>query len=144
MAVQNGIYRIGRNDNASLTPQIDEENSFVVLIEPILINQWILTKSSDGNYTIKNTGGGGYFLAPVDAVVQVNTHLVSKREPFEWRIQPAGLPNHYHIVVPGGPIDGCELAADLALERIYPPRTALRPLDVEDSAQAWLLRKLED
>ncbi|MFJ9949696.1 hypothetical protein [Kitasatospora sp. NPDC091207] len=41
------------------------------------------------------------------------------------------------MVVPGGPIDGVELALDLSLLRIFPPRLALRPLAVNDQRQAW-------
>jgi hypothetical protein len=42
----------------------------------------------------------------------------------------------FHVVVPGGPVDGLELAADLGLLRIFPPMTALHPLDSENLDQA--------
>ncbi|WP_328623542.1 hypothetical protein [Streptomyces sp. NBC_00354] len=42
-----------------------------------------------------------------------------------------------HGVVPGGPVDGEEPALDLGLLRTFPPRIALRSLDVDDQGQAW-------
>ncbi|KAF8988883.1 hypothetical protein BDQ17DRAFT_1434836 [Cyathus striatus] len=140
MTIPNGTYFIEKTEVQVLTFQNNEEKSFVILIESD--QTWIVEETSDGNYTIQNKGDG-YFLAPVDKEIYENNHLVSKRDPFEWRIQPSSVPGRFHIVVPGGPVDGREFAVDLALELNIPPRIALRSLRYEDPSQAWFFRKVD-
>ncbi|MFD7472182.1 hypothetical protein ACFV8Z_08275 [Streptomyces sp. NPDC059837] len=41
------------------------------------------------------------------------------------------------------PVDGEELALDLSLLKIFPPRIALRPLDVDNQRQAWTFQLTE-
>ncbi|WP_406326519.1 hypothetical protein [Streptomyces sp. NBC_00203] len=64
-------------------------------------------------------------------------------EPRQWALYQSAEPRTFHVVVPGGPVNGVELSLDLSLLRIYPPRIALRPLDVNDLRQAWTFQFME-
>lgn len=72
-----------------------------------------------------------------EADPQLNMPVGSFPEPREWALYPSSQPFTFHIVVPGGPIDGNELALDNSLLRIFPPRVSLRPLEVSVVQQAW-------
>lgn len=70
----------------------------------------------------------------------VNKPVVGCSDEREWLLYPSTEPSKFFVVVPGGPIEGNELALDLSLLRIFPPRTALRPLQIADVAQAWYFK----
>lgn len=97
--------------------------------------EWHVESLSNGNVTIKNLRHETYL--SYDGVAEVNKMLRGSSQATEWRLQQSAEPFMFHVVVPGGPIDGYELAADLSLLRIFPPMTALRPLEVDNPGQAW-------
>ncbi|WP_153808480.1 hypothetical protein [Nocardia sp. SYP-A9097] len=90
---------------------------------------------TNGNITLRNLRNQQYLGYETDP--QLNMHVGSFPEAREWSIYPSAQPFTFHIVVPGGPIDGIELALDNSLLRIFPPRLALRPLEVSVVQQAW-------
>lgn len=97
--------------------------------------EWQVEALSNGNITVKNLQYGTY--VSYDGVPEVNKMLRGSSQATEWRLQQSVEPRTFHLVVPGGPVDGVELAVDLSLLRIFPPMTALRPLEPGDVRQAW-------
>ncbi|KJY28307.1 hypothetical protein, partial [Streptomyces sp. NRRL S-495] len=97
--------------------------------------EWQVEGLADGNVTIKNLRHGTYLT--YDSDPNINEMIMGSTEPRPWALYQASEPFAFHIVVPGGPIEGYELALDLSLLRIFPPRLALRPLEVNDRRQAW-------
>ncbi|MEU9110510.1 hypothetical protein AB0D04_01615 [Streptomyces sp. NPDC048483] len=97
--------------------------------------EWEVQSASNGNCTIRNLRSGTYVGYNGDP--QPNMQVAGYGEPREWVLQQSAEPFSFHIVVPGGPVDGQELALDLSLLRIFPPRIAVRPLEVNDQRQAW-------
>ncbi len=95
----------------------------------------------NGIYTIRNLRGGTYlgFEGDPDA----NKPVAGYPDPREWSLYPGSEPFTFYIVVPGGPVDGVELAVDFSLLRIFPPRSALRPFDIAIPGQAWASRPIE-
>jgi len=90
--------------------------------------QWIVENTRDGNATIRNQRSGLYLSyrgQPEDGLQAAV--LPEKRE---WHIQQAAELNVFHIVVPGGPVGGHELAYGVSLHSMSPPLTALRNLQV--------------
>jgi hypothetical protein len=102
---------------------------------------WQLEGLSNGNCTIRNLRSGTYLA--FDGDPEANKPVVGFPEPREWALYQSEQPRTFHLVVPGGPIDGAELAVDLSPLRIFPPRIALRPLDVNDLRQAWTFEFME-
>lgn len=103
--------------------------------------EWQLEDLSNGTCTIRNLRSETYL--SYDGDPEVNKPVVGFPEPREWTLYQSAEPHTFHVVVPGGPVDGVELALDLSLLRIFPPRIALRPLDVNDQRQAWTFRFME-
>lgn len=97
--------------------------------------EWEVEGLSNGRVTIKNLRSHTYL--SYDGRPEVNKPLGGFPEAREWDLRQSSEPRTFHIVVPGGPVDGNELAADLSLLRIFPPMTALRPLEPGNVQQAW-------
>ncbi|MCW2870118.1 RICIN domain-containing protein [Actinacidiphila oryziradicis] len=139
-AVPNGTYAIARPGEQLLTMEggSAEPKTPAVLLPPTGTpgeQEWSLEGLSNGNYTIRNLESGTYL--GFDGDPEVNKPVGGYAERREWALYQSSAPHTFHLVVPGGPIDGEELAADLSMLRIFPPRIALRPLDVGDKRQAW-------
>ncbi|MFF2040504.1 hypothetical protein ACFVVX_08770 [Kitasatospora sp. NPDC058170] len=134
--VPNGVYAIGKPEEQLLTLMGAKE--FVVLLPPTGNpgdQEWQVEALDNGNVRIRSLRHETFLGYDEDPIV--NAQVKGSAEPREWALYQAAEPFTFHVVVPGGPIDGVELALDLSLLRIFPPRTALRPLDVDDQQQAW-------
>lgn len=131
-----GVYAISKPRDQLLTLEAPEGP--VIVLPPIGepgVQEWSLRSLSNGNVTLQNLREGTY--AGYEGAPQVNKPVVGRPTPTEWVLRQSAEPFAFHVVVPGGPIDGIELALDLSLLLIYPPRTALRPYRPEDQRQAW-------
>ncbi|BAW08658.1 conserved hypothetical protein [Nocardia seriolae] len=97
--------------------------------------EFTLEELANGNVSLRNVKNMGFLGTEGD--LGVNMPVLATGKQCEWALYQASQPFTFHIVVPGGPVDGVELALDNSLLRIYPPRLALRPLDVNNPYQAW-------
>ncbi|GAA1396945.1 hypothetical protein GCM10009639_33700 [Kitasatospora putterlickiae] len=134
--VNNGVYAIGKPDEQLLTLQAAKE--FVVVLPPTGEpgeQEWEVSGCDNGNVLIRNLRHGDY--VGLDGPPEVNQQVRGTDEAFEWALYQAAEPFSFHVVLPGGPVDGQELALDLSVLDIFPQRTALRPLEVQDQRQAW-------
>ncbi|WP_395297446.1 hypothetical protein ACF9IK_31375 [Kitasatospora hibisci] len=137
--VHDGVYAIAKPDEQLLTLQAAKE--FVVLLAPTGEpgeQDWEVSGVANGNVVIKNLRHDSYI--GLDGPAEVNQQARGTVEPFEWELRQAAQRFAFHIVVPGGPVEGRELALDLSVLDIFPQRTALRPLEAYDQAQAWLFQ----
>ncbi|MER7708802.1 hypothetical protein ABTX81_38740 [Kitasatospora sp. NPDC097605] len=137
--VHNGVYAIAKPDEELLTLQTAKE--FVVVLPPTGEpgeQDWEVTGCDNGNVVIRNVRHGAY--VGLDGPPEVNQQVRGVTEEFEWALYQAAEPLSFHVVLPGGPVDGHELALDLSVLDIFPQRTALRPLEGRDQRQAWLFR----
>ncbi|MGW4898449.1 hypothetical protein ACWEQL_40370 [Kitasatospora sp. NPDC004240] len=137
--VHDGVYAIAKSDEQLLTLQAGKE--FVVLLPPTGEpgeQEWQVSGVANGNVVIKNLRHGSYI--GLDGPVEENQQVRGTAEPFEWVLRQSAERFTFHVVVPGGPVDGRELALDLSVLDIFPQRTALRPLEVNDQGQAWLFQ----
>lgn len=144
--VPNGVYTITRPPEQLLTMEggASEPKTPVVLLPPTGTpgeQEWQLEELGNGNCTIRNLRSETYL--SYDGDPEMNKPVVGYPEPREWALYQSAQPHAFHVVVPGGPVDGAELALDLSLLRIFPPRMALRPLDVSDRRQAWTFQFME-
>ncbi|MET8133114.1 hypothetical protein ABZ153_17470 [Streptomyces sp. NPDC006290] len=144
--VPNGIFAITRAGEQLLTMMggSSEPKTPVVLLPPTGNpgeQEWQLENLDNGNCTMRNLGSQTYL--SFDADPEINKPIGGFPEPCEWALYQSAQPHTFHVVVPGGPVDGQELALDLSLLRIFPPRLALRPLDVNDARQAWRFQFME-
>lgn len=138
--VPNGVYAITRpyENLLTLLGGSEQPGAQAVILPPNGNpgeQEWEVAALDNGNVTIRNLRSQTYLGYHGDP--DPNEILGGYAEPREWRLQQSAEPYTFHVVVPGGPVDGSELAADLSLLRIFPPLTALRPLDVNDVRQAW-------
>jgi len=134
--IPNGVYALTKFHEQLIT--LMEPKDLAVLLPPTGSpgeQEWEVEGRSDGTILIKNRRHGTYLTYDNDP--DANEMIMGSIEPRPWAIYQAAQPFAFHIVVPGGPIDGHELALDISLLRIFPPRLALRPLDVNDQRQAW-------
>ncbi|WRZ93630.1 hypothetical protein OHB54_34075 [Streptomyces sp. NBC_01007] len=144
--VPNGIYSITRPGEQLLTVMggSSEPKTPVVLLPPTGNpgeQEWQLESLANGNCTMRNLRSQTYLA--FDADPEINKPIGGFSEPREWALYQSAQPGTFHIVVPGGPVDGEELALDLSLLRIFPPRLALRPLDVNNARQAFRFQFME-
>ncbi|MFB7469619.1 hypothetical protein [Kitasatospora sp. NPDC056184] len=136
--VNNGVYAIAKPEEQLLTLQTAKE--FVVVLTPTGEpgeQEWEVTGCDNGNVVIRNLRHGSY--VGLDGPPEVDQQVRGTAEPFEWALYQAAEPFSFHVVLPGGPVDGQELALDLSVLDIFPQRTALRPLE-RDGQQAWLFQ----
>ena len=134
--IPNGVYAITKRDEQLIT--LMEPKDLALLLPPTGNpgeQEWEVEGRSDGTILIKNLRHGTFLTYDNDP--NVNEMIMGSTEPRPWALYQAAEPQTFHIVVPGGPIDGYELALDMSLLRIFPPRLALRPLEVADQRQAW-------
>ncbi len=138
----NGVYAISRPGEQLLTLMGAKEAAVIL---PPNGNpgeqEWAVESLSNGNVTIRNLKEQTYL--GYDGDPSSNMPTMGRSEPQEWALYQSAEPFAFHIVVPGGPVDGTELALDMSLLRIFPPRLALRPLDVSNQRQAWRLQFME-
>ncbi|GGO93122.1 RICIN domain-containing protein [Wenjunlia tyrosinilytica] len=144
--VPNGLYTIARPGEQLLTLEggSAEPKTPALLLPPTGSpgeQEWSLEGLTNGNCTIRNLKSGTYL--GFDGDPEVNKPVGGFTEPCEWALYQSSQPRTFHLVVPGGPVDGEELAVDLSLLRIFPPRIALRPLDVANARQAWMFQFVE-
>ncbi|MFJ3306381.1 hypothetical protein ACIPSA_25320 [Streptomyces sp. NPDC086549] len=146
--VPNGTYTISRPGGQLLTLErgSPEPKTPVVLLPPSghpgeqEWQLWRLKKLGNGSYAIRNLRGGTYLSLVGDP--ETNKPLFGYPQLREWTLQDGTQPGSFHLV-PTGPIHCERLAADVSPLRIFPPRTALRPLDTGNLRQAWSLRPAE-
>ncbi|WP_457029707.1 hypothetical protein [Kitasatospora sp. P5_F3] len=134
--VPNGVYAITKPGEQLLTLQ--EGKGDAVILPPTGEpgeQDWQVEALGNGNIHIRNLKDGTYL--GYDDEPNVNAPVKGSPETREWALYQSAQPFTFHVVIPGGPIDGVELALDVSLLRIFPPRTALRPLEVGDQRQAW-------
>ncbi|WP_328958760.1 hypothetical protein [Kitasatospora purpeofusca] len=134
--VPNGVYAIAKQYEQLIT--LLEPKDLAVLLPPTGQpgdQEWQIEGRDDGNVTIRNLRHQTFLTYDNDP--NLNEMIMGSTEPRPWALYQAAQPFTFHVVVPGGPIEGVELALDLSLLRIFPPRLALRPLDVNDQRQAW-------
>ncbi|MFJ3789609.1 hypothetical protein [Kitasatospora sp. NPDC090091] len=134
--VPNGVYAIAKPGSQLVT--LMEPKDLAVVLPPTGQpgdQEWQVESRPDDTVTIKNLRHGTYLT--YDSDPNINEMIMGSAEPRPWVLYQAAEPFTFHIVVPGGPIDGHELALDLSLLRIFPPRLALRPLEVTDQRLAW-------
>ncbi|WP_441247707.1 hypothetical protein [Kitasatospora sp. McL0602] len=135
-SVPNGVYAITKRNEQMIT--LIDPKDLATLLPPTGESgqqEWQVEGRADGNVTIKNLAHGTYLT--YDSDPNVNEMIMGSTEPRPWALYQAAEPFAFHVVVPGGPIEGDELALDLSLLRIFPPRLALRPLEVNDQRQVW-------
>ncbi|MFF2348700.1 hypothetical protein ACFVVL_02845 [Kitasatospora sp. NPDC058115] len=140
--VHNGVYAIAKPDEQLLTLQAAKE--FVVVLPPTGEpgeQEWEVSGLDNGNVVIRNLRHQSHL--GLDGPPEVNQQVRGTVEAFEWALYQAAEPFSFHVVLPGGPVDGQELALDLSVLDIFPQRTALRPLEVQDQRQAWLFQSHE-
>ncbi|MBP0454513.1 hypothetical protein J5Y04_34040 [Kitasatospora sp. RG8] len=134
--IPNGPYGIAKRGEQYLTLQ--DEKAPVVVLPPTGQpgeQEWHVEGLSNGNVTIKSLRHGTYL--SFDGVPEINKMLRGSSQATEWQLRQSAEPFMFHVVVPGGPVDGVELVVDLSLLRIFPPMTALRPLEPDNLGQAW-------
>ncbi|MFJ2780994.1 MULTISPECIES: hypothetical protein [unclassified Kitasatospora] len=134
--VPNGVYAIARPGEQLLTLQGPKDN--VILLPPTGEpgeQEWQVDGLDNGNVHIRNLRQQSYL--GYEGPPRVNTQVQGVPEPKEWALYQSSEPSTFFVVVPGGPVEGVELAVDLSLLKIIPHRIALRPLEVGDQGQAW-------
>ncbi|MEV0534501.1 hypothetical protein [Kitasatospora sp. NPDC050463] len=134
--VPNGVYAISKPYEQLIT--LLEPKDLAVVLPPTGQpgeQEWQLEGLDDGTVQLRNLRHQTFLT--YDDQPGLNEMIMGSTEPRAWALYQAAEPYTFHVVVPGGPIDGVELALDLSLLRIFPPRLALRPLDVNDQRQAW-------
>ncbi|GHH75963.1 hypothetical protein GCM10018781_46100 [Kitasatospora indigofera] len=134
--IPNGPYGIAKRGEQLLT--LNDSKAPAVVLPPTGQpgeQEWHVESLSNGNVTIKNLRHETYL--SFDGVPEINKMLRGSSQATEWQLRQSAAPQTFHVVVPGGPVDGVELAVDLSLLRIFPPMTALRPLEPERLDQAW-------
>jgi hypothetical protein len=144
-SIPNGVYTLGKFQEQALTlfGGLSEPRTQAVVLpdERRAEQQWQLESTgSNGTVTIKNIMGGSFL--GHDGDPNVNEMVFGYGQPREWELRPTER-GRFHIVVPGGPVDGSELVLDLSLLRIYPPMVALRPLQAENVDQTWMFQPRE-
>lgn len=145
-SVPNGTWVITRPGEQMLTMEggVSEPKTPVVLLPPTGSpgeQEWQLENLGNGNCVMRNVSSGTYLSFDTDP--EVNKPVAGFPEAREWVLYQGERPHAFHIVVPGGPVDGYELALDLGLLRIFPPRLALRPLEIGNARQAWMFQPVE-
>jgi hypothetical protein len=138
--VPNGVYAIARPQDQLLTLMggSKESGEPVVLLPPTGNpgeQEWEVQGVGDATVTIRNLKNRMY--VGFDGDPKPNSQVSGCSEPQEWTLLQILDSQVFHIVAPGGPVDGEELALDLSLLRIFPPRLALRPLEASNPRQAW-------
>ncbi|MFE3110066.1 hypothetical protein ACFXKJ_26165 [Kitasatospora indigofera] len=134
--IPNGPYGIAKRGEQLLT--LNDSKAPAVVLPPTGQpgeQEWHVESLSNGNVTIRNLRHETYL--SFDGVPEINKMLRGSSQATEWQLRQSAEPQTFHVVVPGGPVDGVELAVDLSLLRIFPPMTALRPLEPERLDQAW-------
>ncbi|MFJ8335546.1 hypothetical protein [Streptomyces sp. NPDC094437] len=131
-----GIYALTRPHDQFLSLEGGREH--VVLLPSVGlpgVQEWQVQARSDGTVTLKNVRHGTYI--GYEDKPRANQLIVAGDMPKAWALRLGAEPSAFHVVVPGGPVGGSELALDLSLLMLYPPRTALRPYRRTDQRQTW-------
>ncbi|WP_328915900.1 MULTISPECIES: hypothetical protein [unclassified Streptomyces] len=135
-AVPSGVYAITRPRDQLLT--LDNPDGPVIVLPPVGqpgVQEWEVRSLPNGNVTLRNLREGTF--AGYEGDPYPNRPVIGRRTPTEWALRQSAVPFAFHVVVPGGPVDGVELVLDLSLLLIYPPRTALRPIEPTNQGQTW-------
>jgi len=132
-----GIYTIAK-DNAQLSLEDHNEGALVYIV-PSGDSDWKLETQSNSNVTIRDPETSK-FLGFAESPHVNGQIIIEANNPIEWQLRQSPRPGFFFIVIPGGPVDGQELALDNSLIRVFPPRAALRPLDQSAIHQAWNLQ----
>ncbi|KIJ46549.1 hypothetical protein M422DRAFT_250151 [Sphaerobolus stellatus SS14] len=105
--------------------------------------QWIIKGLSNGNVTIQR-GNGGLYLGYQSDQPRINAFCTGVKNPVEWQLRQGPEQNTFQVVVPGGPLPdgGGEACLDQALVRIFPPPTALMPLNFGGRPSLWRFAKV--
>ncbi|KDQ14072.1 hypothetical protein BOTBODRAFT_175176 [Botryobasidium botryosum FD-172 SS1] len=142
--IPNGLYTIGKYEPSQLITLLSDDKMAVFL--PPIGNpgerEWVVQRSRDGAHTIEHPKSGKYLSFEGDP--EVNKPIIVADQPKEWELRQSARPQTFHLVVPGGPVQGDqELALDLSLLRIFPPQLALRPLNQSNDREAWHFQSRE-
>ncbi|MEU3600007.1 hypothetical protein ABZ714_14985 [Streptomyces sp. NPDC006798] len=134
--VLDGVYGISRPEEELLT--LLEPRDSVVVLQPggqPGDQEWQARTLPNGNVTLRNLRWNTY--AGYEGDPRRGRFVVGTDRPVEWSLRQSAERYTFHVVVPGGPVDGAELAIDLSPLLIFPPRTALETLRPHDVRQAW-------
>ncbi|MEV0372920.1 hypothetical protein AB0I10_24370 [Streptomyces sp. NPDC050636] len=138
--VPNGVCAIARPGEQLLTLQggSPPPGTPVALLRPTGNpgeQEWRVAGLGNGTCTIRSLSSETYL--GFEGEPEPNKPIRGFPEPCEWALHRSSSPRTLYIAVPGSPIDGPEFVVDLSLLKIFPPRIALRPLDVDNPHQAW-------
>ncbi|MGV9264146.1 hypothetical protein ACWDRR_05720 [Kitasatospora sp. NPDC003701] len=134
--VPDGVYALTRPYEQLIT--LLQPKDLAVLLAPTGQpgeQEWQVEGLDDDTVKIRNLRHETFLT--YDDEPDLNELIMGSTEPRAWALRRAAEPFGFHVVVPGGPVKGVELALDLSPLRIFPPRLALRSLDVNDQRQAW-------
>ncbi|KAF8481651.1 hypothetical protein DFH94DRAFT_403567 [Russula ochroleuca] len=138
-----GLYTISKNQTTLATLQSVQPGTDIVLLPSSAHEapdqRWEIKRTSKGTYTITNQE----ISLSYEGEPERRKRIRGYPDDREWSLYKAADPFSYHVVVPGGPIDGQELAFDVSPLRIFPPLTDLNYLNVEDQKQAWVFTREE-
>lgn len=133
-----GIYTIADPAGRRLT--LPAPDGPVFLLPPLDQPEqqaWEVRDGEGDTVTIRNPMTGNYL--SFDGNPAINKPVLGLGEPRRWILVPAAEPFTFHIVCLGTSHDGPRLALGRSLLPIYPPTTALHPLDPGDPNQSWRL-----
>ncbi|MEU2366736.1 hypothetical protein ABZ616_39330 [Streptomyces noursei] len=105
--------------------------------------RWVLEPTDHGTCTLRNQKTGTYLTFEGEPHVNKPGCTGDARE-WELRAFSGPLMGNFHLVVPGGQVEGEELVFDASALRIFPPQTALRPIRPSDMAQTWMLKRVTE
>ena len=131
--IPNGPYGIAERGEQNLTLHDEKAPAIVLPVSPVSRSG---TSRASPTATSPSRTCGTKRTSASTAFLESTRCYRGSSQATEWQLRQSAEPRMFHVVVPGGPVDGLELAADLSLLRIF-PMTALRPLDPENLVQAW-------
>ncbi|RDB23042.1 hypothetical protein Hypma_009834 [Hypsizygus marmoreus] len=145
--IPNGKYAITHHNGQGprLTLQDHAEDAIVTIVSPTedpAQQEWEVELKSDSDITIKSVKYGTYL--SYSDTPYANEIVTGQKEPREWQLRPTSEALIFDIIVPGGPVDGNELALDLSLLKIFPPRAALRPWKSSGLDQGWYFKAIHN
>ncbi|KDQ12628.1 hypothetical protein BOTBODRAFT_56666 [Botryobasidium botryosum FD-172 SS1] len=143
--IHNGLYFIQKPGTSQVITLHGAEDGTPASLLPLGGNhgeqEWLVERSGDGGYTIKNPLTGKYL--GFGGIPHPGEQIVATSEPKEWGIRQCDEPFKFSIVVSGAPVPGAELTIDiLPIPMPPPPRLALTPWYPQDTHAAWEFKPL--
>ncbi|KIJ46552.1 hypothetical protein M422DRAFT_250154 [Sphaerobolus stellatus SS14] len=143
--VQDGVYNLlvlGTQQALTLPPNGPPPFGAAAHLPP----QWTIKGLSNGNVTIQRGDEGLYlgYQSDQPRIPRINAFCIGVKNPVEWQLRQGPEENTFQVVIPGGPLpdEGVEACLDHALIMIFPPPTALRPLNSGNGTIQWTFVKV--